>query len=380
MIGHAYIAKINRLKWKILANKYQDLELKILIPKVWPAALFKIESGDLSKDNLKNCQFIALNTFYSGNEVLYRFKFFDLFKILKNFKPDLIHVEQGDNAFVYFQIILLCKILSKFLRFKPKFTFFTWVNWKYKKSFKYKFFWQFIENFNLRNSTGAFVGNFDAKSILQDKNFLKSTKVLLQLGVDEEIFKPDYCECNDHKNIIGFIGRFTPEKGIFLLLEAFAKLEKEFQYWQLLFVGDGPEKNNLINFINKLDLQDKVVLINSVTHEKIADIIKNLEILVLPSYDTLDWKEQFGHVLIEAMACKVPVVGSNAGNIAQVIGCAGLIFEQKNILDLTNKLRMLMANPDLREKFGQLGCQRFKENFSYDFIAKETYNFWKKII
>jgi len=350
-----------------------------LIPKIWQAALFKIEAGDLSKDNLENCEFEALDTFYSGNEILYRFKFFELFKILKNFKPDLVHVEQGDNAFVYFQIILLCKILSKILRFKTKFTFFTWVNWRHKKSFKYKIFWQFIENFNLRNSDAAFVGNHEAKIILQEKKFLKDTKVLLQLGVDEEIFTSEHCACNDKKNIIGFIGRFTQEKGIFLLLEAYCNLEKEFENWRLLFVGDGPEKSNLISFIKKLNLQEKVILINSVTHEKIAKIIKTLEILVLPSYDTPNWKEQFGHVLIEAMACKIPVIGSNAGNIAQVIDNAGLIFEQKNILDLTNKLKIFMTNQDLHKEFGQLGYQRFKENFSYDFIAKETYNFWMKL-
>ncbi|MCG2756435.1 hypothetical protein L6269_03040 [Candidatus Dependentiae bacterium] len=121
IVSHTYIASINRIKWQILANKYNNLDLKILIPKTWSATLFNISAGNLKKDNLNNCEFIALDTRNAGNEVLYSYKFLDLFKILKNFKPDIVYVEQGDNAFSYFQLILL----SKLLRLKTKFIFFT---------------------------------------------------------------------------------------------------------------------------------------------------------------------------------------------------------------------------------------------------------------
>ena len=76
------------------------------------------------------------------------------------------------------------------------------------------------------------------------------------------------------------------------------------------------------------------------------------------------WREQFGHVLIEAMACGVPVIGSTGGQIPNVIDDAGLIFEQKNIENLTNCLKKLMKNQDLRKGLGQKGYERFKKNYS----------------
>ena len=186
VIGHAYIAPINREKWRIFAQNYKDCDIRVVIPKHWPATLFNIVAGDLKKYNLENCEFIAIDTFKTGNEVLYGYKFFKLIKLLKSFKPDLIHVEQGDNAFSYLQAIVLAKIVCR----KAKFTFFTWVNWKAKHSLKYKVLWSLVEKFNLFFTSGAFVGNHDAGEILKNKGFNKKTKVLLQLGVNEKFFMP----------------------------------------------------------------------------------------------------------------------------------------------------------------------------------------------
>jgi len=373
VIGHAYIAPINREKWKVLSQKHPDSQIKILIPKNWPATLFKIEAGDLSKDNLQNCEFISLKTFKSGNEVLYGFSFFKLIKILKSFKPDIIHVEQGDNAFSYFQIILLSKIFCR----KAKFTFFTWVNWRAKRSLKYKLFWRFIEKFNLYYSDGAFVGNDDAKVILREKKFNKPTNILLQLGVNEKLFYPAK-KINKIKKI-GFIGRIVNEKGIYLLVDAFAKIADKFYDWNLVFIGDGQAKKDLINYVYSNKLEQRVEFRQPVPHEKISLILGEIEVLVLPSYDTSEWREQFGHVLIEAMACKTPVVGSTGGYISQVIENSGLVFKQKDIEGLVDCLTKIMGDEKLRKHLGDLGFERFKENFSYEVIADKTYSFWRSL-
>ncbi|MBD3272728.1 glycosyltransferase [Candidatus Dependentiae bacterium] len=374
VVGHAYIASINREKWRVFAKKFSDIKLKILIPKKWSATLFNINAGDLSEYNSDNCEFISINTFKSGNEVLYGYNFFALIKLLKKFKPDLIHVEQGDNAFSYFQLIFLSKIFCR----KAKFIFFTWVNWKNKWSLKYKLFWKFIEKFNLKNSSGAIVGNIDAAKILREKKFTKPLETLLQLGVNEKYFIPAR-KINNNKFKIGFIGRLIKEKGILDLVRAFNYLKKFHFNWELMFVGDGKNKMDLINYINKLNLSSNVKILDPVDHTQVGSLLSSFDIFVLPSYDTEFWREQFGHVLIEAMACKVPVIGSTGGEIPKVIGDSGLIFEQKNINDLVEKLKNLMDNKILREKLSLKGYDRFKNNFSYEIIAKKTYAFWKSI-
>lgn len=393
VVSHTYIAPINREKWKVLAKYFSDVELKVLIPKKWPATLFQIDAGDLSKDNIKNCEFVLINTFKSGNEVLYGYNFISLIKLLREFQPDLIHVEQGDNAFSYFQLILLSKLFCR----KAKFVFFTWVNWKNKWSLKYKLFWSFIEKFNLKNSSGAIVGNSDAAIVLREKKFVKPIITLLQLGVNQKYFEP--AKNNEEKKEfkIGFIGRFIKEKGIFDLAEAFLSLKKLFPNlvipaiepgssnvknpkWKLFFVGAGKDKKNLIDYIDNNKLGFDVEILDPVSHENVGKLLNSFDIFVLPSYDTSEWREQFGHVLIEAMACCVPVIGSTGGEIPNVIGDAGLIFEQKNIKDLSDKLKLLMENEKLRKEFALKGYDRFKKNFSYEIIAEKTYNFWYEIL
>lgn len=376
VVSHTYIAPINREKWKVLSQNFSDVELKILIPKEWPATLFKIKTGNLSKDNSNNCEFISIDTFKSGNEVLYGYNFIDLIKLLKKFQPDLIQVEQGDNAFSYFQLIILSKLFCR----KTKFIFFTWVNWKNKWSLKYKLFWRFVEKFNLKNSSGAIVGNHDAQTILRDKNFLKPIEILLQLGVDQRYFFPAKKIKNKRIFKIGFMGRLIKEKGLLDLLEAFFFLKNSFPDWKLVFVGTGKDKGSLINFIDENKLDSEVEILDPVKHEEVGKVLKGFDIFVLPSYNIPEWKEQFGHVLIEAMACKIPVLGSTGGEIPNVIADAGLIFKQKNIQDLTCKLNLLMKNKNLREELALKGYNRFKNNFSYEIIANRTYNFWREIL
>lgn len=396
VVSHTYIASINREKWKTFSCKYQDSVIKVLIPKIWPEVMFNLEAGDVQNDNLQNCEFIPLDTRKSGNEVLYSYRFLDLIKILKHFKPDLVHVEQGDNALSYFQLILLSKFFSR----KTKFTFFTWVNWKNKWSFKFRLIWSFVEKFNLKNSSGAIVGNDDAAKILREKKFLKLTETLLQLGVDQRYFVFEQgvfeqgvleqgvleqgvpLEKHKPKAIykIGFIGRMVKEKGIFDLVDAFFRLRDYFPDWKLVFVGDGKDKKEFINYINKMELNSYVDLLDSVNHEEVGNLLNQFDIFVLPSYDTSEWREQFGHVLIEAMACKIPVIGSTGGEIARVIGDGGLVFEQRNVADLISKLKVLMVSERLRNEFALKGFERFKNNFSYEIIAEKTYHFWCKVL
>ena len=373
VISHTYIASINREKWKVFAKQYSNVQLKVLIPKTWNGTLFNLKAGEFSKYNLENCEFIAIDTFKSGNEVLYGYKFRELIKLLRSFKPDIIHVEQGDNAFSYFQVILLSRLFCR----NAKFVFFTWVNWKAKFSLKYKLFWGLVEKFNLYFSSGAIVGNDDAGNVLRDKKFRKPIEALLQLGVNRKFFYPAK---KVKKKLIGYVGRLIDEKGIFNLVDAFSLLSKDFSEWKLLFVGEGEAKKRLINYVYENKLMDRIEIRDSVSHERVAAIINDFEIFVLPSYDTVDWKEQFGHVLIEAMACKVALIGSDAGQIPHVIGNAGLVFEQKNVKCLASCLKQLMDNEELRKQLGEKGYKRFEDNYSYEIIAKKTYSFWNKFI
>ncbi|KKQ32822.1 MAG: Glycosyl transferase, group 1 [candidate division TM6 bacterium GW2011_GWF2_37_49] len=376
VISHTYIAPINRKKWQSLSFLFPEVDLRIIFPNYWPTTIFKHKAeDDLSAYNSDSCTFLSLDTFKAGNEVLYCYTPIKLFSIIKNFKPDIIHVEQGDNALSYFQAILFTKILG----INSKFIFFTWVNWHHKFSLKYRFFWKWIEKFNLKKSDAAIVGNADALAILHGKKFFRPTIILPQLGVDLQIFRPVKKECSSSIKI-GFAGRLVEEKGIFLLLRAFAELSNKYKNLKLSYLGSGPSKTQLLQRIIDLNVKDNVEIIAPVPHEQVAIFMQSLDIFILPSFDLTQWREQFGHVLIEAMACKVAVVGSDAAEIPNIIACVGQIFKQKNYLSLRDAIEKLIIDESYRNNLAELGYQKVIKNYSCAAIAEQTYKFWSSVL
>lgn len=374
IISHTYITNVNRDKWKVFSKKYPTETLKVVFPRKWPTLLFTHKAENIDKENTPQCEFIALKAFKVGNEIRYGYYLQALMSVLKAFQPDLIHVEQGENAFSYFQTIAC----AKFLGLKAKFSFFTWVNWIPQHSWKYKLFWHWIEKFNRFFSHGAIVGNNEAQKILKTKGFLGKTMVLPQLGVNHHLFSPAHKTTT--RKYIGYLGRIIEEKGIMLLIKAFATISKKFPEWDLLFVGTGPSTKQLIDFTVEHNLIDRIIFKDPVPHDKVATLLNSIDILVLPSYDTPSWKEQSGHILIEAMACKVPIIASSGGEIPQVIADTGLIFPQKNQKALVNSLQNLMNNDFLRKELAEKGYLRSKIMYTHEAIAEKTYHFWKQLM
>lgn len=375
VVSHTYISPINRDKWKVLAQRYKDLTLMVVFPKHWPTCLFTHQAQISVDEQLQNCTFLALDTLRAGNEILYRYAHRPFYNAIQSFKPDLIHVEQGDGALSYFQTILY----TKWLYPKAKSVFFTWLNWVPEHSLKHRIFLTPLEKINLACSDGAIVGNHDAQDLLRQKGFARPILVLPQLGINADIFKPPTEQNMHYAKYICYIGRIIEEKGIFDLANAFVRLSDSFKDWNLLFVGKGPAMSALRSFIATSSMSSRMHISQPVAHENIVHLLHNIDILVLPSYDTPTWREQFGHVLIEAMGCKVPIVGSDAGEIAHVIGSCGLIFKQKNQQSLLEQLANLMQDEVLRKEMGEQGYQRAHANYRHESIADKTYAFWQEL-
>ena len=273
-----------------------------------------------------------------------------------------------------------CIVTARLLGLRPKFVFFTWINWSAQPSRLRRIFWQPIQRYNLTHSHGALTGNSQAKDLLGKKGWNKTITVLAQIGVNQKIFYPlNKQKFNLETKTITFVGRLVPEKGIFLLLEAFAHLKEHHATWQLHFIGDGPAKDQLCQTIKKANnLQIKHFA--SCTHHEVADKLRTTDIFVLPSYDTATWKEQFGHVIIEAMACGIPVIASTGGAIPEVVGDAGIICKQNDINALTQCLRLFMNDEKIRKNYAKKGIALVNERYTHEAIALSTYRFWHKMV
>jgi glycosyltransferase involved in cell wall biosynthesis len=105
-----------------------------------------------------------------------------------------------------------------------------------------------------------------------------------------------------------------------------------------------------------------------------------MDLFVLPSITLPHLKEQFGRVVIEAMACEVPVIGSDSGEIPTTIGKAGLIFKEGDVKDLKEKIEGLMRNRGLRGLLAKRGRERVLENFSWKVIAKRQHQVYTELM
>ncbi len=109
------------------------------------------------------------------------------------------------------------------------------------------------------------------------------------------------------------------------------------------------------------------------------DFYRRLDVLALPSRTTPTWKEQFGRVLIEAMACGVPVVGSDSGEIPHVIGDAGLIFAEDDVAALRTHLQRLADDAVQRLHLGEMGRERVLARYTMARIAQETVAVYEQV-
>jgi glycosyltransferase involved in cell wall biosynthesis len=140
----------------------------------------------------------------------------------------------------------------------------------------------------------------------------------------------------------------------------------------LRILGDGPERSRLERLAGKLGIAHQVEFLGRVPSTDAPQYYRQLDIFVLPSLSRPNWVEQFGRVLVEAMACGVPVVGSASGEIPWVIGDAGVLFPEGEVEALTQILQGLIDDEGRRGRLAAAGRARVLAQFTQAQIAEST--------
>lgn len=202
---------------------------------------------------------------------------------------------------------------------------------------------------------------------------------ILPLGIDPQLFhyrKRD-AVIEGRPFTIGYIGKVVEEKGVFTLLRAFAELRGG---PLLHLLGDGPDKERLLNEARKAGVADRVSFVGPVPHREVPAVLDTFDALAVPSETTPTWKEQFGRVITEAFSVGVPVVGSDSGSIPEVVGDAGLIFEEKNHGQLASILQSLIDNPSRLPAMSEKGRKRVEEKFTWKKLARLSRNLFLDVV
>lgn len=290
-------------------------------------------------------------------------------RILQAERPDLVHIEDEPFSLVAFDWARIARGM------RIPYLFFTWQN-IFKR---YPFPVRNMERFVHAGGVGAIVGNAEAESVLRRKGFYKPVRRIPQVGVDPERFQPPAdAPAKDRPFTVGFIGRLVPEKGLDGLLTAFGSLPADMR---LRFVGDGRWKRTLERQ-RKLQpqLARRIELRKAVPSRRVAEQLHEIDVLVLPSLTRPNWKEQFGRILIEAMAAGVPVVGSDSGELPHVIADAGRVVPEGDVKALERALLELRDDHAGRGELIARGRKRVLEHFTHGIVADQTAAFYKDLL
>ncbi len=203
---------------------------------------------------------------------------------------------------------------------------------------------------------------------------------IIPFGVDTSFYKPVNVVKNKEIFQILSVGYLIERKGFTYLISSIKEVLKEHGNIKLNIVGSGPEEQKIKNHITNLNLEEHVEIISNISDEELLKMYNSSDLFVLPSIvDSQGNTEGLGVVLIEAMACKLPVIGSNIGGIPDIVedGVTGLLVPQKNVSELSKSINKIIENPDISERIAEKGYKMVKSNFSWERIAKDYIDVYK---
>jgi len=183
------------------------------------------------------------------------------------------------------------------------------------------------------------------------------------------------CGWDDAVPVVGFLGRFVPEKGLGTLQRA---LEATHEPWRALFVGGGPLQPELTAFAAAHP--GRVHVATGVTHDEVPGYLSAMDLLCAPSETTAKWREQFGRMLVEAMACGVPVIASRSGEIPHVVGAAGVTVPERDSAAWTRALDELLGAPERRRELAAAGLARAHDCYALPSIARAHLRFFEELL
>jgi glycosyltransferase involved in cell wall biosynthesis len=230
----------------------------------------------------------------------------------------------------------------------------------------------FIQRRVFALADGAIAGTRAAEQVLRRHGYGGPVWVIPQFGVDEERFHPEPGAGVARPFTVGYAGRLVPEKGVGDLLLALQRMVPtvDGEPWRLRIAGDGPARAPLAALA--AGPGGGVEWLGWLAPAELPAFYRSLDVLVLPSRTTRRWAEQFGRVLIEAMACGVACVGTSSGEIGEVLGSAGVIVPERDAGALAHALTELRDDPARRARLGRAGRERVLAHFTTRLVAERT--------
>ena len=244
-----------------------------------------------------------------------------------------------------------------------------------------------VKNSNLKSLLGAIEGKYYRNKKIYSKQIDKIIapseyfkEMFVKDGIDSDrvevlhnfIDVKDYDVDIDDQGYAFYYGRLSKEKGIYNLLKAMLNIKDR----RLFVAGDGPEKDNIEQFINENNMKDRVELLGFLDSNKIKEYVRKARVVIVPSI----CRENCPYSVLETLAMGRPIIGSNLGGIPELVKDGEYGYVYNNIEELTEKMKKLLDEKDLSEKMGMNAKNNAMETFSRDIYYSKILKLYKKLI
>jgi glycosyltransferase involved in cell wall biosynthesis len=289
--------------------------------------------------------------------------------ILREFQPDVIHIEEEPHALITVETIAMQRIFAS----SAAVTLHECDNIFRTRRFPLGVVKRNLRAYSLRRTTAALCANQRSTELLRAEGYFGGfIEILPQYGFDATEHKPGNesrlrAELGlERAVVVGHVGRLAEEKGLRPLIAALSRLQA--YPWKLLLLGAGPLEDE-IRECWTAEFPGRVVVVPAVPLEQVAPYLRCVDIFVLASNSMPAWQEQFGTSLAQAMLTGIPSIGSTSGAIPEVLGPGGLVFAEGQTEDLARALQELLASPERRQQLGALGREFALRNYAKESVA-----------
>jgi len=199
---------------------------------------------------------------------------------------------------------------------------------------------------------------------------LNKTRVfVIPNGIDLPMYQPSKEKRGDQRfSYVLYMGGYSKVKGVDLLIRSLPLVYRRTGPIPVYIAGPDTENKELIRLVRQEGVEQSVKLLGFVTEERKVTLLQQAGLIVVPSR-----YESFGIVILEAMACGIPVVASRSGGIVELIQDreSGLLFDAENVTQLADCIATMIQNPKLRELYAHKGLE-FAGQYSWPVIAEKT--------
>lgn len=366
-VSHAYVVGVNQGKLNAIAET-GEVEVGLLAPSNWKALEWN-RALELEKPYPK-IQVYSESVLFTGRGGAHLYTPWKIWQVLNDFRPHVVQVEEEVFSLCAFELAIWTKLTNTPL------VVFGWEN----MDRSLPIFRRWVRQFVLNTAQLIVAGNHEGADLLRQWGYTGLVEVMPQMGVDTRLFTPQSLERSQKEFHIGFLGRLVPEKGVDILFAAVRQLRERGLKCRVTLCGSGSSEAYLRDEAQKQQIFDWVTWRGAVRHEQAPMELGFFDVLVLPSRTVSTWKEQFGHVLIEAMAMGIPVVGSNCGEIPNAIGRADLVFQEGDAQGLAAILERMIREPSWKQEVGHYGITRVHQLYSHERIAERLIILWQQLL